>query len=283
MLLQWFFNTRRAQIKRLRSEGLNALATVEEEKLRPLSGLRKYQSYNGTVLRPGDRFFCDDRDHPGWDCTGDVLAYDDQDGSYTVRFDGPDGYRGNPPERLTADQVEPVSEVGDQQKKNAEKWTNSPLVRLLDLAPVVKTALENRLSVFLCHASEDKARVRDLYTKLKLDGFYPWLDIESLAPGDEWEDRIRRDIQRSDIVLACLSAVSIAKAGFIQAEMDFAWDAAHQRADGELYLIPVLLESCGIPARLAAWHAVRLFEADGYGKLVSALRDRARVLGRVTD
>jgi hypothetical protein len=38
--------------------------------------------------------------------------------------------------------------------------------------------------IFLCHASEDKVQVRDVYQRLAaLQGFEPWLDEEDLFPG----------------------------------------------------------------------------------------------------
>jgi hypothetical protein len=40
--------------------------------------------------------------------------------------------------------------------------------------------------IFLCHASDDKERVRELYRQLKEAGFRPWLDEEDLLPGQKW-------------------------------------------------------------------------------------------------
>ncbi|HNQ94251.1 MAG TPA: toll/interleukin-1 receptor domain-containing protein [Anaerolineales bacterium] len=39
------------------------------------------------------------------------------------------------------------------------------------------------LKVFLCHASADKPKVRELYRTLKRRGVQPWLDAEDLIPG----------------------------------------------------------------------------------------------------
>jgi hypothetical protein len=41
--------------------------------------------------------------------------------------------------------------------------------------------------IFLAHASEDKHLVRDIYSKLSVRGFKPWLDEKNLLP-----DRIGR-------------------------------------------------------------------------------------------
>jgi hypothetical protein len=37
--------------------------------------------------------------------------------------------------------------------------------------------------IFLCHANEDKPKVREVYRRLKAEGFEPWLDEEDLLPG----------------------------------------------------------------------------------------------------
>jgi len=46
------------------------------------------------------------------------------------------------------------------------------------------------LKVFLCHASADKPKVRELYRTLKRRGVQPWLDAEDLIPGQNWEVEI---------------------------------------------------------------------------------------------
>ena len=37
--------------------------------------------------------------------------------------------------------------------------------------------------IFLCHASEDKPQVREVYERLKAQGFEPWLDEVDILPG----------------------------------------------------------------------------------------------------
>ena len=57
-------------------------------------------------------------------------------------------------------------------------------------------AIQNRkLKVFLCHSSDDKPAVRDLYQRLKAEGWIdPWLDEEKLYPGQDWDREIHRVI-----------------------------------------------------------------------------------------
>src|SRR4030095_8050228 len=100
----------------------------------------------------------------------------------------------------------------------------------------------HRLRAFLCHSSSDKPKVRELYRKLRVDNFEPWLDEESLLPGQDWDQEIRKEIQECDVVLVCLSKNSISKVGYIQKEIRKALDVADEQPDGTIFLIPVRLE-----------------------------------------
>ena len=131
------------------------------------------------------------------------------------------------------------------------------------------------LRVFLCHASGDKALVRNLYKSLKQDGFEPWLDEEDLVPGQDWEAEIRKAVRSSGVVLVCLSSRAVNKEGFVQKEIKFALDCADEKPPDTIFLIPVKLEECPVPDRLSRWHWVDLTEATGHDKLLVALRKRA--------
>ena len=135
-----------------------------------------------------------------------------------------------------------------------------------------------RLRVFLCHSSGDKTAVRDLYRKLRNDGFYAWLDEEDLLPGQQWEREIPLAVRGSDIVIVCLSNASITKTGYIQKELKFALDIAQEQPEGTIFIIPVKLEECEIPEGLSRLHWVNLFQPDGYEKLVKALNHRAETI-----
>jgi hypothetical protein len=135
------------------------------------------------------------------------------------------------------------------------------------------------LRVFLCHSSGDKPAVRDLYRRLRADGFQPWLDEEELLPGQDWDHEIRRAVRAADAILVCLSCESVTKAGYVQKEIRFALDVADEQPEGTIFLIPLKLEECEIPERLRRWQWVDLFEEEGYERLLRALRVRAETLG----
>lgn len=135
------------------------------------------------------------------------------------------------------------------------------------------------LRVFLCHASNDKPAVRELYRRLTADGFAPWLDEEKLLAGHDWEHEIRKAVRSSDVVIVCLSRKAITKEGFVQKEIRVALDMAEEKLDSTIFLIPLRLEECDVPDRLSRWHWVNQFEANGYARLVQSLRMRADELG----
>lgn len=127
------------------------------------------------------------------------------------------------------------------------------------------------LNIFLCHASEDKTAVLKLKQQLLDVGTAPWIDKDKLLPGQDWKLEIERALSRSDIVLVCLSKVSVKKTGFVQRELKIALDAAAERPEGQIFIVPARLDECDPPDSLRKIQRVDLFESDGFERLVQAL------------
>ena len=136
------------------------------------------------------------------------------------------------------------------------------------------------LKVFLCHAHADRDAVRTLYSRLVKDGVDAWLDKEKLLPGQDWELEIKKAVREADVVVVCLSK-QFNQAGFRQKEVKWALDAALEKPEGEIFIIPVRLQECDFPTNLRKWHSVDLFEADGNRRLMHALRIRADKIGAI--
>ncbi|HPP61894.1 MAG TPA: toll/interleukin-1 receptor domain-containing protein [Anaerolineales bacterium] len=132
------------------------------------------------------------------------------------------------------------------------------------------------LKVFLCHAEEDKPKVRRLYRFLVSNGFDAWLDEQNLLPGQEWRVEIPKVVHEADVVVVCISSVSARKEGFVQAEINFALDKAKEKPEGKIYIIPAKLEECVIPDKLSHWQWVDLSKKNGYRKLLGTLNFCAR-------
>lgn len=140
-----------------------------------------------------------------------------------------------------------------------------------------------KLSVFLCHAKEDKPAVRELYQKLAAEGWIdPWLDEEKLLPGQDWDMEIEKAVRASHAFLVLLSQKSVTKEGYVHAEIRFALNVARTKPDETIYMIPLRLDDCQVPVRLQLYQYVDYYpkerETWAYHKLLASLETRARSL-----
>ncbi len=143
------------------------------------------------------------------------------------------------------------------------------------------------LRVFLCHSSNDKPTVRELYQKLRAETWIdPWLDEEKLYPGQDWNMEIEKAVEAADAIIVCLSKGSITKEGYVQRELRTVLDFADYKPEGTLYIIPVRLEECEPPRRLRTWQYADYFEGQrerAFQRLLVSLNIRADALGLMTE
>lgn len=132
--------------------------------------------------------------------------------------------------------------------------------------------LSKQLQIFLLHARQDEDAVRRLYWRLRKEGADVWLDQEKLLPGQDWVYEICNAIHNSDVVIVCLSRQFIKQGGYRHEELKIALEIADSWEVGDIFIIPARLEPCDLPDSLRRWQCVDLFEADGYKKLLDALR-----------
>ncbi|HID20518.1 MAG TPA: toll/interleukin-1 receptor domain-containing protein [Methanophagales archaeon] len=132
--------------------------------------------------------------------------------------------------------------------------------------------LKAKVQIFLSYARDDKEAVEKLYQKLLEAGFKPWIDTKDILPGERWKSSIQKAIRCSDFFLACLSAKSINKRGFLQKEIKIALDICREMLDSDIYLIPVRLEDCEVPESLRDFQWVDIFEENGWVQLVRAIQ-----------
>jgi formylglycine-generating enzyme required for sulfatase activity len=138
---------------------------------------------------------------------------------------------------------------------------------------------KSEIQIFLAHATEDKARVLELYERLKRAGYKPWLDKKDLIPGQNWRDEIHNAIKNSQLFIACLSERSIAKAGYVQKEFKLALSKYSEMPSRRIYIIPLRLDECEIPdlrqeeygVNLRDLHWLDYWEEDGFKQLERAI------------
>ena len=138
-----------------------------------------------------------------------------------------------------------------------------------------------KLRVFLCHASQDKPVVRELYQRLLAEKWIdPWLDEEKLLPGQDWDMEIEKAVETSDAVIVCLSNTSVSKEGYIQRELKFALDIALEKPEDAIFIIPLRLDDCELPRRLRSWQYLDYFSFEqpetAYRRLLLSLQVRVQ-------
>jgi len=145
-------------------------------------------------------------------------------------------------------------------------------------------SISRTLRVFLCHSSDDKPTVRELYSRLESEGWIDaWLDEIKLYPGQDWNYEIEQAVEEADVILVCLTKNSVTKEGYIQRELRIILDYADYKPEGTLYIIPIRLEECEPPKRIRRWQYADYFpeghRAIAYQRLLESLKFCASRLG----
>ena len=144
--------------------------------------------------------------------------------------------------------------------------------------------MQKKLKVFLCHSSNDKPAVREIYQRLKSETWIElWLDEEELYPGQDWDLEIEKAVEKTDAVLVFLSNNSVSKEGYVQRELRMILRMAEMKPEGAVFSIPLRLEDCSVPRRLSMWQYLDLFPESRkdwvYERMLGGLKIRAAKLG----
>jgi two-component system response regulator DevR len=140
-----------------------------------------------------------------------------------------------------------------------------------------------KLRVFLCHSSQDKPIVRELYQRLNAEGWIDaWLDEEKLLPGQHWDMEIEKAVEATDAVILFLSGNSVTKEGYVQKELRFVLSIADEKPEGAVFVIPLRLDDCSIPRQLRDRQYVDYFpkgrQETVYQRIMKSLRFQAKTL-----
>jgi hypothetical protein len=125
--------------------------------------------------------------------------------------------------------------------------------------------------IFISYVREDTEKVDKLSKLLRAAGIPVWTDRAQLAPGDDWQAKIREAIQSGSIVfLACFSDQSRSREKSVQnEEVTLAVDEFRKRPPGRTWLIPLRFDDGEVPEwDLGAGRTLRsLHYADLYGDM----------------
>lgn len=133
--------------------------------------------------------------------------------------------------------------------------------------------------VFISYAREDKPRVVRLGKALRMSGLRTWIDVENIIPGERWEAAVQNALRQADFVLVCISTHSVSKRGFAQREIKRALYAEEEMLEGDIFLVPILLDSVEVPAALQQFQWVDATSAAGFAAVTAAVRVGAQRRG----
>lgn len=136
------------------------------------------------------------------------------------------------------------------------------------------------IPIFLSYASEDEVAVRNIYKRLVLEEFKPWMAPDDIFGGESSIRSIEQAIRKSDFFIPILSENSVDKRGVLQKESKQALDIWREKVARDIYIIPTRLDRCRIPEELATFQYVDLYKEGGWERLISAIREGVQRLDK---
>ncbi len=134
--------------------------------------------------------------------------------------------------------------------------------------------------VFLSYTKADKDRVSEIADQLAAKGLTVWMDDRRLKAGQSWDFEIRRALDRSAIIVVCISNKSVQKSGYVQREIRLALEKAEEKLVDDIYIIPVLLDDdVSIPRQLKDVQYIRYSEEDFFNKLSTTIAEQLQQIG----
>ena len=107
-------------------------------------------------------------------------------------------------------------------------------------------------AIFLSYASQDAEAARRLCESLRHGGIEVWFDSDGgLEHGDEWDQKIRRQIKECLLFIAVISANTQARQeGYFRLEWELAAQRALSIASGVAFILPIVIDETREPDAL---------------------------------
>ena len=138
-------------------------------------------------------------------------------------------------------------------RRNLQRGTTVELDGLGSLVPEpsgFRFVPQTKPRIFIGYVEEDLGHASRLFDAFLAAGFDPWLDKKRLLPGQNWPRSIETAIHSSDFFVPCFSHRSVFKRGSFHSELRFALESASRVPLDEIFLIPVRIDECAVPARI---------------------------------
>lgn len=116
------------------------------------------------------------------------------------------------------------------------------------------------MRVFVSYATEDRDLAEQTCLALTGAGFHVFFDKESLPIGSDYHERIRAEVQESDIFVFLISPNSLSSGTYALTELKYARDKwSHPKG----HVVPVVLESVAWETIPAYLKAITILEPEG--------------------
>jgi len=132
--------------------------------------------------------------------------------------------------------------------------------------------------VFISYAAEDFKYAEQLYNFLDSKGFQPWMDKAKLLPGQNWDFVIQQELRKADFIILLLSDISVSKRGYVQKEFNQALLYCEEKLDSDIFIIPILINSCNIPTKLSKFQWIEYSTEDSFEKILESLNIQRSIL-----
>jgi hypothetical protein len=137
--------------------------------------------------------------------------------------------------------------------------------------------------VFISYAREDHEYAENLYSFLQTHDYSPWMDKKELMPGQNWDYQIQTALRRADFIILLLSDNSVGKRGYVQREFNQAVIYCEEKLDSDIYIIPVKINKCEIPAKLNKFQWVEYSSNDAFNKILNAINHQRIIITKEED
>jgi hypothetical protein len=119
-------------------------------------------------------------------------------------------------------------------------------------------------AVFISYARDDLQAVQQIKAGLEARGVITWFDMDQLEGGDDYDRKIRRNIERCSYFIPVVSAATQRRhEAYFRREWNYALDRARNMADGAVFLVPVTIDATNpnealIPDKFKSVHFTHL-------------------------
>jgi hypothetical protein len=123
-------------------------------------------------------------------------------------------------------------------------------------------------AIFISYAREDLAAVQRLKAAMDAAGLTTWFDLDRLEGGDDYDHKIRANIQRCSFFLPVISATTQRRhEAYFRREWSYAVDRTRNLADGAKFILPVCIDDTPesealVPEQFKSLHIVRMPDGE---------------------